>query len=538
MAEYPGGMEHTTCTTQTDAILIDKRAALDNDLDLLVAHELAHQWFGDLVTCRDWSHAWLNEGFATYFEVLFQKHDKGGDEADYELYHNAKVYFDEESRRYRRPIVCNTFKYPWTVFDRHTYEKGCWVLRMLHNELGEDLWWKVINHYLRKFRDQSVETADLIETIEEVSGRNLKPFFDQWIFKNGHPSFRLHYGWDAKTKKGNLWVLQTQDISQDCPLFKTSVEVRFTGPGWTKNFKEKISEKEHRFSFRLPSEPFNVEFDPDHLILKKMTLRKPQKMWAFQLIKGRSAWSRFAAAAPVAQWGDAASLEMLERAIRREPFWGAACEMVRALGSVKTESAFQRLKGLLKIKNPKVRRVVIEALSQFSHPAAGPLLAPFARRDPSLHVQAEACRALGALRDPKWLPLLRSKLKERSYRDVVSSGALSGLASSRDVSALEILRRNSLPPHSAYHRLTAIRALSDYYKIWPDAVPWICNLITDPDERVNLYAITLLGQLEDERALGALQTAQKDPNSRVRAYADEAVEKISAGIEAKNNKKK
>ncbi|MDE2511276.1 MAG: M1 family metallopeptidase, partial [Elusimicrobia bacterium] len=71
VAEYPGGMEHTTCTTQTDACLIDKRAALDHDLDLLVAHELAHQWFGDLVTCLEWPHAWLNEGFATYFEVLF-----------------------------------------------------------------------------------------------------------------------------------------------------------------------------------------------------------------------------------------------------------------------------------------------------------------------------------------------------------------------------------------------------------------------------------------------------------------------------------
>ena len=96
VAEYPGGMENTTATTQTDACLIDKRAALDTDLDLLVAHELAHQWFGDLVTCRDWSHAWLNEGFATYFETLFTQHDKGQDEFDYELWRNRQ---DRKSTR-------------------------------------------------------------------------------------------------------------------------------------------------------------------------------------------------------------------------------------------------------------------------------------------------------------------------------------------------------------------------------------------------------------------------------------------------------
>lgn len=114
VAEYPGGMEHTTCTTQTDACLIDQRASADHDLDTLVAHELAHQWFGDLVTCSEWPHAWLNEGFATYFEVLFQHHDKGPEEADYELLQNARAYFDEDSRRYRRPIVCRTFVDPWT----------------------------------------------------------------------------------------------------------------------------------------------------------------------------------------------------------------------------------------------------------------------------------------------------------------------------------------------------------------------------------------------------------------------------------------
>ena len=130
-AEFPGGMENTSATTMTEACLIDAKAALDNDVDLLMSHELAHQWFGDLVTCRDWSHAWLNEGFATYLECLFMHHDKGEDEFDYELYRNQQDYFQEDRDRYRRPIVTRNFKNPWVLFDRHLYQKGAAVLHML-----------------------------------------------------------------------------------------------------------------------------------------------------------------------------------------------------------------------------------------------------------------------------------------------------------------------------------------------------------------------------------------------------------------------
>ena len=339
VAEYPGGMEHTTCTTQTDAVLIDRKAALDNDLDLLVAHELAHQWFGDLVTCRDWSHAWLNEGFATYFEVLFTGHDKGSDEADYELFQNARVYFDEDSRRYRRPIVCNTFKAPWTIFDRHTYEKGAWVLHMLRHELGDELWWKSIRHYVRKHSNQSVETVDLVEAIEEATGRNLRSFFDQWVFRGGYPSLRARYRWDPAAKRAHLWLMQTQDVSDSNPAYSLPLKIRLAGRGWTREFKETFSDREKRFSWRLPSEPEALELDPKHVLLKRLDLRLPHRMWRRQLLKGASAWSRHAAAAQVARWGDPEAGTRISAAGRKEKFWGAACEMVRSLGSIRTEAS-------------------------------------------------------------------------------------------------------------------------------------------------------------------------------------------------------
>jgi aminopeptidase N len=530
VAEYPGGMEHTTCTTQTDAILIDKRAHLDNDMDTLMAHELAHQWFGDLVTCRDWSHAWLNEGFATYFEVLFQEHDKGLDEADYEMLQNARAYFDEDSRRYRRPIVCATFKYPWTIFDRHLYEKGAWVLHMLRRELGDELWWKCIGHYLSKHRDQSVETSDLILALQEVTGKNFKPFFDQWVFKSGYPVFRVQYEWDKKAKSAKVWVLQTQDVSDENPFFKVKVDFRFTGRGFVKNVTEEITE--HLFTYRLASEPQGFEFDPDYWLLKSPNIKKPQLMWEHQLLKAKRARARLAAADTVARWGSDASVALLERAIKTEKFWGAACEMVRSLGTVGSDAAYKALTRLAAQKHPKVRATVAATLGDQDRPEAVSILKKLAR-DASQRVEAAAYRGLGRLDARASQGLLVKGLSKASWRDGVSSSALSGLSSRRDRASLERLRKLSRQPHSFGLRSEAIRGLVDYASFSPEVVGWLCDTAHDPDERINLQAVSALGRLEDRRALPTLEKLKASPNSRIRVYAEEAIARIRSGIEPK-----
>src|SRR5690606_2185902 len=119
-----GGMENTTATTLTDQVLLDARAALDADSEDLVSHELAHQWFGDLLTCREWSQSWLHEGFATYAEYVWREHAHGRDEATMELQAWTRSYLEEDSRRYRRPIITRRFDVPIEIFDRHLYEKG------------------------------------------------------------------------------------------------------------------------------------------------------------------------------------------------------------------------------------------------------------------------------------------------------------------------------------------------------------------------------------------------------------------------------
>lgn len=531
--EFPGGMENTTATIQTEAALIDRRASLDTDVDYLVAHELAHQWFGDLVTCRDWSHAWLNEGAATYFEALFLKHDKGPDEFHHEMRQYQRSYFREDEKRYRRPIVCSTYKDPWVLFDRHLYEKGAWVLHMLHELLGDDLWWRCIRHYLTKHRHQNVETTDFITAIEEASGRNLRAFFNDWVLGVGYPAYRVRYRWEPAGRRACLWVQKTGTGDDGSNRFALPVDFRFTGRGWEKRFTEKVSKKEHHFAWRLPGEPSFIEVDPDGKILKKLDFRKPYAMSLQQLRRAKSALSRALAAREVAEGNPRLAVRALSEALRREPFWGAASEMVAALGSIRTGEAFLALRGFLsRARHPKVRRAAVETLSHFHFPEAEALASKYLRSDPSIHVQAEAARTLGKLHSKKAVRLLRPNLRKHSYWDVIRGGAIQGLASTRDLAALPVLEKLTGPATSYPARAYAVRALGEFTQASDRVVPRFLSLLKDPDDRIVLAALSQLGEAQDERALKPLEELKaRAANERIVTYADEALGRIRAGIE-------
>ena len=164
MPEFGGGMENITATTMTDQVLHDEIAELEQDVDGLVSHELAHQWFGDLLTCKDWSHLWLNEGFASYFGPLFTEHDRGEDAFRIEMHQEQQGYLGSD-REYRRPIVEPRYESSDEMFDAMTYNKGACVLHMLRGLLGDDAWWKGIRRYVagapvRGGRDRRLPPGD------------------------------------------------------------------------------------------------------------------------------------------------------------------------------------------------------------------------------------------------------------------------------------------------------------------------------------------------------------------------------------------
>ncbi|MCA1558322.1 MAG: M1 family metallopeptidase, partial [Acidobacteria bacterium] len=165
--DFGGGMENITATTQTDNMIHDARYTLDADWDGLQAHELAHQWFGNLVTCRSWSDIWLNESFATYFQAMWDEHRLGRDDFLYlDVKGNQDAYYNAWRNGQRRPIVTSNYQNPDAVFDTYAYPRGGAVLYMLRMTLGEENWRRSIKHYLTKYAHQPVETEQLRIAIE------------------------------------------------------------------------------------------------------------------------------------------------------------------------------------------------------------------------------------------------------------------------------------------------------------------------------------------------------------------------------------
>ncbi|MBI4013416.1 MAG: HEAT repeat domain-containing protein [Candidatus Rokubacteria bacterium] len=535
-----GGMENTTATTQTDTVLHDARAHLEVEpmATGLMAHELAHQWFGDLLTCRDWSHAWLNESFATYFDALFVEHDRGRDAFAHEMWQNARAYLEEDKERYRRPIVTNVFRTPSDLFDRHLYEKGACVLHMLRYVLGEADFGRAIRRYVRIHRrSASVETADLVVAIEEATGRNLRRFFDQWVFKAGHPEYRIAYWWEPRARRAHLVVRQTQKTGDDVPLFAMPLEVELV---WgrraadRRRVRESVEAKEHRFTYRLPREPELVRIDPEHWLLGTFQVTLPLACWAAQLRGDPHPIGRIAAAQALGRLGSAEATALLAAALRRERVWFVQGEIAAALGQIRSPAALTALVRAARVGDPRVRRPVVRALGEFRSPWLLPVLARLAREDPSSFVAAEALRALGRARDRSVTPVITRALREvDSWNDTVRVGAVEGLGDLGEPGVLATLRARTRYGFPHPSRVAAIRTLGRLGRGDAATLRTLLARTGDPYLRVRLAAIVALGHLGDDRALPRLRRlgAAEDVDGRIRRTAAEALRAIRGDAE-------
>ncbi|SVE55942.1 uncharacterized protein METZ01_LOCUS508796, partial [marine metagenome] len=220
----------------------------------LVAHELAHQWFGDLVTCKDWSHIWLNEGFATYYTHLFAGHKDGRDEMLYGLHRDLNRIAGRSNDT--TPMVNRKYEKPSDMFRKYgymSYSKGSWVLHMLRSQLGPDLFRKAIKTYLERHRHGNVVTENLRAAIEEVSGNSFDRFFDQYVFHAHHPEFKIDYSWDQKAKLAKVSVKQEQKVDDNVMLFQLSLPVSFRVGEQSITRTMPISKVSEDFYFALPA---------------------------------------------------------------------------------------------------------------------------------------------------------------------------------------------------------------------------------------------------------------------------------------------
>ena len=207
-----GGMENITLIHQSSRTMHTDRARPDHTSDGLVAHEIAHQWFGNMLTTRNWANAWLNEGFATFLTYAWQEYDMGRDAAEYgRRWMLSSVRWADQSSP--RPMVQYYYVSDMDLFDSNIYAKGALVLNMLRQMLGYDAFWRTVKHYAKEYQHKNVESQDLKRIFEDVTGQNLEWFFDQWVYTAGLPELDIKYKYNRRNKNVKLTIKQTQNIA-------------------------------------------------------------------------------------------------------------------------------------------------------------------------------------------------------------------------------------------------------------------------------------------------------------------------------------
>jgi aminopeptidase N len=517
-----GGMENTSCTTLTENCLIDDRAALDSDSESLIAHELAHQWFGDLVTCKSWQHLWLNEGFAVYMDAVWQQHAHGPDAYGHQMWRTMKQVAAGDDPAARGGVVWPFYEQPFDTFSRpisNPYGKGASVLHMLRQNLGDELFWKAIGLYLRSHAYQSAETDDLRKAFEAVSGRSFEHFFQQWLYRAGSPNIHARYRWDPDAGEARITVEQTQTINTDCPAFSADIPVwLIDSSGAIDKRTIAMDGRSARLTVHCDAEPMQVLIDPEGAVLAKWEVDEPTAMLIREATSAPAPMARFNAISELAEKDRADARNCLRDILTDEKQDQTyRSEAATSLGAMQQDAARDILLAALDpghpIAEPKTRRAAIAALAKYRDDRAAVILLHFSHHDPSYNVEAAATEGLaGQDMTQPVIDRLVKNTKKIAYRDTVRQAALGALA--------------ALGAPDGIDPCLAAAAYGQPFRLRPAAIADLAKIgtaldandprrktirlalvaeMSDETDRVSVAAIRALGELGDEKALPDLQ---------------------------------
>jgi aminopeptidase N len=507
-----GGMENSSATTNASNSLVHPKLASEypTGQDDLISHELGHQWFGDLVTCKDWGDVWLNEGFATFLEAVWSEAHFGKDQADYERWNGAREWFASGSL-WNKPIVRHDFD-DSSEFDDNAYVKGGWVLYMLRHQIGEDAFYRGIKHYLEANRGKNVVTADLSKAIEEATHTSVDQFFSQWVYGAGAPKFNLSYTYDAEKRQVMLAVKQTQKVEGRVGLFRVPVEVEITTATGPKLYNVTVSKDTQTFTLPAESAPLMVLFDKGGHVLKSAEFHKEKKEWLYQLKNAADLDDRADAVVALGKMkSEEEVVAALGEALRNDKAWGVRATAADTLGKLGGASASKLLLAALESNDkPWVRSRVVTALGNFKDDAAvAAKLNSVAKQDDSYRARAAALQALGGLKGPNAFATLEAAVAADSPDGFLRNAALRSFGPLGDDKAVPLLLHWSAPGRPMDSRTAAIRSLARLQKDNQDITKQIAAYITEPHFRVRMAAIYALGGRGDATAVPALEALLK-----------------------------
>lgn len=278
-----GGMENITATTMADTeIFAANNPLFGGNVEDLVSHELAHSWFGNLVTCKNWAELWLNEGFATFMEAAYREKAYGRKAYIYKIISDAEEFKADDAVNTKRNGLFNrNAGNVNALFDRPatTYDKGGVVLHMLREQIGDEAFWKAVNTYLNRHKFGSVESTDLRKAMEEASGQDLGWFFDQWVYGLGSPTLEIKQAYNASTRTFTITVAQTQKRdSLTPPAFRLPLEIEIHTSQGERTEKIELKKRLETFRFKLDGRPAKIVIDKDEKVplktLKVLPLAK------------------------------------------------------------------------------------------------------------------------------------------------------------------------------------------------------------------------------------------------------------------------
>ncbi len=515
-----GGMENTSLSTLNFRTLFTAETENLFSSDSLVAHELAHQWFGDLVTCKDWSHIWLNEGFATYYDWMWQGDFGGTNETLYALHSAAKGILANQNET--RGMVWRKFGEPEEMFNYLAYPKGAWVLHMLRCQLGADLYRRCVRTWVDRHAYGSVETADLRKVIEELSGRSYERFFEQWVHGIGAPTLDVTYAWDEKARLARVTVKQSQKISDEAHLFQFPLTLRFKSKSGTTDHTVQVRDKEEDFYLPLKAAPDVVRVDPGLTLLARINFKPAAPMLFAQLADKTDLIGQLLALDNLAGRSDGETIAKLKAALTGDSHYSVRTRAAELLRQARTDESLAALVSSLAptggegrgegVRDARVRNATVSALGGFYHNDAFAALKQSLATEKNPGIQATALRALGPYAKPEVRDLLVKFLNTPSYRARLAEAAIAAMKAQDDpafaaplLAALQS-REATLPSTVFSAGLDALASLSRNEAKKDSIRDFLTARVNSPKERVRLATIVALGTLEDPRAIAALET--------------------------------
>lgn len=505
-----GGMENTSLTILSDRTLHLAESEPIVSSQGLIAHELAHQWFGDLVTCKDWAHLWLNEGFATYYDALYEGHKHGPDAMRYSMYQSAKGIMGQPNQT--NAIVRRDWREPEEQFSYLAYPKGSWVLHMLRSQLGEDLFRRCIKTYLEKFQFDVAETEDLNGVIEELSGRTFDRFFDQWVYHAAYPDMGVTYNWDEKTKLAKLTLSQNQKLSDNVLLFEFPLTVRFKSKSGTVTDRRiTVKEKSEDFYFPLAEAPEIVRLDPELTVLAKFNFNPPTPMLYAQLSDKSDMLGRLIAAEQLSTKKDKDTAKRLKDALNNDAFYGVRIAAAQSLRSIQSDEALEALLASREQSDARVRRQVLSAINGYYRESSYQAVLQAIPDEKNPEIKTLAIASLAGYAKPEVKGTFTKFLNSESYRHTFADAAIQGIRAQDDPEFLQPLL-NTLkqrePEFTSGGLARGLETLAFLARNEESKDPYrefIVQHVNSKKQRVQIAAINALGALGDPKAIAVLE---------------------------------